>query len=289
MSQNKDVFALIRTEYDNMSKGHRKIADYILENYQKASFMTALLLGQTTGVSESTVVRFAMELGFSGYPDFQDNLRSVMKSKLTSVERIELASSQMDKNDVYDKLMSLDIERIRETKENGDRVAFAGAVDAILKARKIYIVASRSAAALAEFLRYYFSIIFDDVLLLKNHGTSELLQRLYKIDERDVVIGISFPRYSKQTTIAMNYASEAGATLIAITDSKQSPIAEKATHVMTAGSGMVSFADSLAAPLSLINALIAAVSLEKESDINSNFETLERLWDEYDVYEKTDK
>lgn len=289
MSQNKDVFSLIRAEYDNMSKGHRKIADYILENYQKASFMTALLLGQTTGVSESTVVRFAMELGFSGYPDFQDNLRSVMKSKLTSVERIELASSQMDKNDVYDKVMSLDIERIRETKENGDRVAFAGAVDAILKARKIYIVASRSAAALAEFLRYYFSIIFDDVLLLKNHGTSELLQRLYKIDERDVVIGISFPRYSKQTTIAMNYASEAGATLIAITDSKQSPIAEKATHVMTAGSGMVSFADSLAAPLSLINALIAAVSLEKESDINSNFETLERLWDEYDVYEKTDK
>ena len=186
-------------------------------------------------------------------------------------------------------IRSLDIERIRETKENGDRVAFAGAVDAILKARKIYIVASRSAAALAEFLRYYFSIIFDDVLLLKNHGTSELLQRLYKIDERDVVIGISFPRYSKQTTIAMNYASEAGATLIAITDSKQSPIAEKATHVMTAGSGMVSFADSLAAPLSLINALIAAVSLEKESDINSNFETLERLWDEYDVYEKTDK
>lgn len=289
MSQNKDVFSLIRAEYDNMSKGHRKIADYILENYQKASFMTALLLGQTTGVSESTVVRFAMELGFSGYPDFQDNLRSVMKSKLTSVERIELASSQMDKNDVYDKVMSLDIERIRETKENGDRVAFAGAVDAILKARKIYIVASRSAAALAEFLRYYFSIIFDDVLLLKNHGTSELLQRLYKIDERDVVIGISFPRYSKQTTIAMNYASEAGATLIAITDSKQSPIAEKATHVMTAGSGMVSFADSLAAPLSLINALIAAVSLEKESDINSNFEALECLWDEYDVYEKTDK
>lgn len=289
MSQNKDVFSLIRAEYDNMSKGHRKIADYILENYQKASFMTALLLGQTTGVSESTVVRFAMELGFSGYPDFQDNLRSVMKSKLTSVERIELASSQMDKNDVYDKVMSLDIERIRETKENGDRVAFAGAVDAILKARKIYIVASRSAAALAEFLRYYFSIIFDDVLLLKNHGTSELLQRLYKIDERDVVIGISFPRYSKQTTIAMNYAYEAGATLVAITDSKQSPIAEKATHVMTAGSGMVSFADSLAAPLSLINALIAAVSLEKESDINSNFETLERLWDEYDVYEKTDK
>lgn len=289
MGNSNDVFALIRSEYDNMSKGHRKIADYILENYQKASFMTALSLGQATGVSESTVVRFAMELGFSGYPDFQENLKSVMKSKLTSVQRIELASSQMDKNDVYDKVMSLDIERIRETMENGDRAAFAGAVDAILKAKKIYIVASRSASALAEFLRYYFSIIFDDVKLLNDLGTSDLLQRLFRIDENDVVIGISFPRYSKQTTIAMNYASDAGATVVAITDSKQSPIAEKAKHVMTAGSGMVSFADSLAAPLSLINALIAAVSLEKEKDINRSFETLERLWDEYDVYEKTDK
>ncbi len=289
MNNNSDVFTVIRNNYSSMSKGHRKIAEYILENYQKASFMTALSLGQTVGVSESTVVRFAMELGFEGYPGFQDNLRTAMKAKLTSVERIELASSQMDKNDVFEKVMSLDIELIRETMEHCDREAFAGAVDAILHAKKIYIVASRSSSAIADFLRYYFSIIFDDVLLLKNHGTSELLQRLFRVGKEDVVIGISFPRYSTQTTIAMDYASEKAATLIAVTDSIQSPVARKAQYVLTAGSGMVSFADSLAAPLSLMNALIAAVSLEKEKDINRSFQTLESLWDEYDVYEKTDK
>lgn len=289
MGNSIDVFAAIKNNYGSMSKGHRKIAEYILENYQKASFMTALSLGQTVGVSESTVVRFAMELGFDGYPRFQDNLKTAMKSKLTSVQRIELASSQMDKNDVFDKVMSLDIELIRETRENGDRIAFAGAVDAILSARKIYIVASRSASALAEFLRYYFSIIFDDVKLINNVTTSDLLQRLFRVSKNDVVIGISFPRYSKQTTIAMDYASGNGAKVIAVTDSVQSPIARNAQYVLTAGSGMVSFADSLAAPLSLINALIAAVSLEKEKEINRSFETLERLWDEYDVYEKTDK
>lgn len=288
MSNNIDVFAAIRNNYGSMSKGHRKIAEYILDNYQKASYMTALSLGQSVGVSESTVVRFAMELGFDGYPDFQETLRTAMKAKLTSVQRIELASSQMDKNDVYEKVMSLDIELIRETMENGDRDAFAGAVDAILRARRIYIIASRSASPIAEFLRYYFSIIFDDVRLLNNIGTSDLLQRLFRVSENDVVIGISFPRYSKQTTIAMEYASGNGATVIAVTDSMQSPIARKAQHVLTAGSGMVSFADSLAAPLSLINALIAAVSLEKKYEINRSFETLENLWDDYDVYEKTD-
>ena len=289
MGSSIDVFAAIKNNYGSMSKGHRKIAEYILENYQKASFMTALSLGQTVGVSESTVVRFAMELGFDGYPGFQDNLKTAMKSKLTSVQRIELASSQMDKNDVFDKVMSLDIELIRQTKENGDREAFAGAVDAILKAKKIYIVASRSASALAVFLRYYFSIIFDEVVLLNNIDTSDILQRLFRVSEDDVVIGISFPRYSKHTNIAMEYASGKGATTIAVTDSQHSPIAKNAKHVLTAGSGMVSFADSLAAPLSLINALIAAVSLEKEADINRSFETLEHLWDEYDVYEKTDR
>ena len=289
MGSSIDVFAAIKNNYGSMSKGHRKIAEYILENYQKASFMTALSLGQTVGVSESTVVRFAMELGFDGYPGFQDNLKTAMKSKLTSVQRIELASSQMDKNDVFDKVMSLDIELIRQTKENGDREAFAGAVDAILKAKKIYIVASRSASALAVFLRYYFSIIFDEVVLLNNIDTSDILQRLFRVSEDDVVIGISFPRYSKHTNIAMEYASGKGATTIAVTDSQHSPIAKNAKHVHTAGSGMVSFADSLAAPLSLINALIAAVSLEKEAEIGRSFETLEHLWDEYDVYEKTDR
>lgn len=284
-----DVFNIIKQNYNDMSKGHKKIADYLLENYQKASFMTAASLGQTVGVSESTVVRFATELGYDGYPDFQDKLRSIMKTRLTSMQRVEVASNQMKNEDIYEKVMSLDIERIRDTIESGDRVAFAGAVDAIISARKIYIVASRSAAALAEFLNYYFSIIFEDVRLLKNLGTSDLLQQLFRVQKGDVVIGISFPRYSKQTNVAMKHASESGATVIAITDNDSSPIAEGATHVLTAGSDMVSFADSLVAPLSLINSIVVAVSLKKENEINQNFEKLERLWDDFDVYEKSDR
>ncbi len=284
-----DFFTVLNSRYDKMSKGQKRIADYLFTNYQQASFMTASSLGHTVGVSESTVVRFATEFGFDGYPDFQDNLREIMKMRLTSVERIEVANRQMGNDDVYEKVLSFDIERIRATIENGNREAFAGAVDAIVSARKIYIVASRSAAALAEFLKYYFSIIFEDVKLLNNLGTSDLLQQLFRIDERDLVIGISFPRYSKQTTIAMNYAYDSHASVIAITDSILSPIAEHASHVLLAGSDMVSFVDSLVAPLSLINALIVAVSLKKEKEINRNFETLERLWDEYDVYEKSDK
>ena len=284
-----DFFNILNSRYDKMSKGQKRIADYLLANYQQASFMTASALGQTVGVSESTVVRFATEFGFDGYPDFQDNLREMMKMRLTSVERIEVANRQMGNNDVYEKVLSLDIERIRATIENGNREAFAGAVDAIISARKIYIVASRSAAALAEFLKYYFSIIFEDVKLLNNLATSDLLQQLFRIDEKDLVIGISFPRYSKQTTIAMNHASDSHASVIAITDSMLSPIAQHASHVLLAGSDMVSFVDSLVAPLSLINALIVAVSLKKEEEINRNLETLERLWDEFDVYEKSDK
>ncbi len=284
-----DVFNIIKIKYDDMSKGHKKIADYLLENYQKASFMTAYALGQTVGVSESTVVRFATELGYDGYPDFQDKLRSIMKTRLTSIQRVEVTSSQMKNEDVYEKVMSLDIERIRDTMMSGDRVAFAGAVDAIIEARRIYIVASRSAAALAEFLNYYLGTIFEDVRILKNLGTSDLLQQLFRVEQNDVVIGISFPRYSKQTNVAMSYASDAGAKVIAITDNESSPIAEKASYVLTAGSDMVSFADSLVAPLSLINAIVVAVSLKKESEINNNFEKLERLWDDFDVYEKSDK
>lgn len=282
-------FDIIQGKYDEMSKGHKRIADYISENYQKASFMTAAKLGETVGVSESTVVRFATELGYDGYPEFQDSMRETMKKKLTSVQRIEVANSQMGSDDIYEKVLALDMERIRQTVENGDRNAFAGAVDAIINARKIYIVASRSAAAPAEFLRYYLSILFEDVKLLENLGTSDLLQQLFRVTDKDIVIGLSFPRYSKQTTIALDYASKAGAGVIAVTDSFSSPIAEIAQHVLLAGSDMLSFVDSLVAPLSVINALIVAVSLKKEDEINKSFERLESLWDQFDVYEKTDK
>lgn len=282
-------FDIIKSKYEEMSKGHKRIADYVSANYQKASFMTAAKLGETVGVSESTVVRFATELGYDGYPEFQDSMRDIMKKKLTSVQRIEVANSQMGSDDIFEKVLNLDVERIHETLENGDRNAFAGAVDAIIKARKIYIVASRSASALAEFLRYYFSIMFEDVKLLENLGTSDMLQQLFRVTENDIVIGISFPRYSKQTTIALEHASKAGAGVIAITDSFSSPIAEVAGHVLLAGSDMLSFVDSLVAPLSVINALIVAVSLKKEEEINKSFERLESLWDQFDVYEKTDK
>lgn len=284
-----DVFSIIRQQYSDMSKGHKRIADYFLDNYQKASFMTAAALGQTVGVSESTVVRFATELGYNGYPDFQEHLREIMKSRLTSVERIEVASRQLADDDICSRIMNMDIDRIRMTIENVDRDAFNGAVNAVTSARKIYITASRSATAVAEFLRYYLNIIFEDVVLIHDLGTSDLLEHLFHVDINDVVIGISFPRYSRQTNVAMKYAAEAGATTIALTDSLSSPIAQSAAYTLTAGSDMVSFADSLVAPLSLINALIVAVSLKKEKEINRNFEKLERLWDEYDVYEKNEK
>lgn len=283
-----DVFDKIKMSYPCMSKGHKRIADYILENYDKASLMTALRLGQSVGVSESTVVRFAMELSYNGYPELQQAINEAMRIKLTSVQRIEVANMRMENKDILEEVLNSDIERIRKTLEQSSKDRFYNAVETISKAETVYIIGSRSAEPLAQFLSYYMSLMCRDVRLLRTTGTSELLQQLIYINKNDAVIGISFPRYSVQTLNALKYASNAGASIVAITDSEVSPIAELADYTLFAKSDMISFADSLVAPLSLINALIVALSVKKQDAVNNNFKMLEDIWDKYDVYKKSE-
>lgn len=283
-----DVFDKIKISYPCMSKGHKRIADYILENYDKASLMTALKLGQSVGVSESTVVRFAMELSYNGYPEFQQAINEAMRIKLTSVQRIEVANMRMENKDILEEVLNSDIERIRKTLEQSSKEKFYNAVETISNAHTVYIIGSRSAEPLAQFLSYYMSLMCRDVRLLRTTGTSELLQQLIYINKNDAVIGISFPRYSVQTLNALKYASNAGASVIAVTDSEVSPIAELADYTLFAKSDMISFADSLVAPLSLINALIVALSVKNQDAVNNNFKILEDIWDKYDVYKKSE-
>lgn len=283
-----DVFDKIRLYYPKMSKGHKKIADYILENYDKASVMTALKLGQSAGVSESTVVRFASELSYEGYPELQQAINEAMRIKLTSVQRIEVSNMRMENKNILEEVLNSDIERIRKTLSQISEKQFETAADKISSARTVYIIGSRSAEPLAQFLAYYMELMCSDVRMLVTRGTSELLQQLIYINEKDTVIGISFPRYSVQTINALKYASDEGANVIAITDSEVSPIAEFADCTLFARSDMISFADSLVAPLSVINALIVAVSTRKQDIVNSNFKRLEDIWDTYDVYKKSE-
>lgn len=268
------------------SKGQKQIANYILAHYEKAAYMTASKLGGLVGVSESTVVRFAIELGFDGYPELQRSLQELIRTKLTSFQRIEVANNLMGDGDILEKVLNSDAERIRHTLDTIDRDAFNTAVDKILSARHIYIIGVRSSASLASFLSQNFQMIFDNVHFVQTTSGSEMFERIMRIGPGDVMIGISFPRYSKRTINAVEYAREAGADIIAITDSTLSPIAQYADELLTAQSDMVSFVDSLAAPLSLINAMIAAVSMKKQEELNVLFRRLERIWDEYDVYDK---
>lgn len=281
-----DLFVQIRDNMGNLSKGHKKIAEYILEHYEKAAYATAAKLGTTVGVSESTVVRFATELGFSGYPEFQTALQDIIRNKLTSIQRIEATTDRMNSDDVLEKILNSDIDKIRKTLEECDKDEFYNAVNTIISAKRIYIVGTRSASALARFLAYYFNLMFENARFINTASMSEMFEQIMRIEQGDVMIGISFPRYSKQTAKALNFASENGARVIAITDSKNSPIAESATHTLLAKSDMASFVDSLVAPMSLINALIIAIGIKKQDEIKKNFECLEDIWDKYDVYEK---
>lgn len=251
--------------------------------------MTASKLGKTVDVSESTVVRFAAELGYDGYPAMQKALREMIRNKLTAVQRIEVASDRLDKREVLSQVMHADAENIRLTLEGVDRNEFDHAVQAILSARKIYILGVRSASSLASFLGFYFNMMFENVVVAHTNSSSELFEQILRIGKDDVLIGISFPRYSKRTVKAMNYAKDQGATVIAITDSETAPSAQIADHTLLAKSDMASFVDSLVAPLSLVNALIVAVSREKEEELAGTFGKLEQIWDEYEVYEKTEE
>ena len=283
----KDLLLHLEQSGSRFSKGQKLIANYISQNYDKAAFMTAVKLGNTVGVSESTVVRFATEIGFDGYPGLQKALQEMIRNRLTSVQRIAVTDEQIGQTDVLDKMLNLDIEKIRRTIEETSHEDFEKAVDTIVQARTIYIIGIRSASALAHFLSYYFNLIFENVKFVQATSTSEIYEQIMRIDYRDVLIGISFPRYSNNTVKAFRYAKDCGGRVIAITDSSTSPLVDDADHILLARSDMVSFVDSLVAPLSLINALIVAVGMKKRSDIYHTFQKLEYIWDEYEVYTKS--
>lgn len=274
----------IENVYPTLSKGHKKIADFIKSNYEKASFMTAASLGKAVGVSESTVVRFASNIGFDGYPELQKYLQEAVKSHLTSVQRMDVAASRYGSDDFIDRAFMTDIEMIKQTRDSISREAFSKSAEAINKAKKIYILGVRSSAALANFAAFYLRFLYENVVLIDTSASSELFEQMFRISEDDVCIAISFPRYSNQTVKALSFAKSRGATIISITDGEMSPIAAYATHLLVAKSSMVSFVDSLVAPLSVINALVAASAREKREDVYNDFKALEEIWDEYHVY-----
>ncbi len=283
---NHDILTMIRENMHTFSKGQKKIANFILESYDKAAFMTASRLGKKVGVSESTVVRFAAELGYDGYPDMQKSLQKMIRNRLTSVQRIEVTNDRIGDQDLLSTVLQSDIEKIRVTLEELDRDSFSHAVDAIVSAKKIYIIGVRSSAAIAAFMAFYFNLIFDNVVMVSANTASEVFENLLRVGEGDVVIGVSFPRYSSRTVQAMNFARDRGATTVAITDSEASPLAPISHYTLKARSDMASFVDSLVAPLSLVNALLVAVSRKKNDDLAHTFQTLEQIWAEYGVYEK---
>lgn len=275
---------------NSFSKGQKRIALYIEEHYDKAAFMTASKLGETVGVSESTVVRFATELGYDGYPKLQKAMQEMIRNKLTSVQRIEVTSSRIGNNNVLDSVLNQDIEKIRRTIEETSHEDFDRAVDEICKAKRIYIFGVRSTAAIANFLAYYFELIFDNnVIVINTTSATTTYENIFRMTSDDVIIGISFPRYSKMAIEAMDFARHRGAHSIAITDSMASPLISSADSVLIARSDMASIVDSLVAPLSLINALIVATVLKKKDEVTETFRELEQVWNREDVYASHDE
>lgn len=281
-----DLLKRIENKLPKMSKGHKLIAGYILEHYDKAAYMTAAKLGAQVGISESTVVRFADELGFDGYPELQHSLKEIVRNKLTTLQRIEITNGQIGNSDILDKVVNSDMEKIRSTLDKINHEHFNSAVDAIVSAENIYIIGMRSSSTIAAFLSFYFNLIFDNVRHVSSSAGSEIFENIMRITDRDVMIGISFPRYSKRCINAVQYAKSRGAHIIALTDSNISPIATLADSLLLAESDMASFVDSLVAPLSIINAIIVAAGMKKKEEVSSTFKRLEEIWEEYDVYQK---
>ena len=278
----------IKQNARSFSKGQRLIAKYIEEHYDKVAFMTASKLGATVGVSESTVVRFATEIGYSGYPALQQAMQEMIRNRMTSVQRLEMTSTNIPLDRLLDSSMDQDIDIIRRTKESISHEEFYRAADALVKVKKVYIIGAGSSLAIATFLSHYFSLVFDSVQLISATSEAQILQQMVHIGEGDALIGISFPRYSKKAVKALKYASDRGATVVAITDSTLSPLTKYAEHVLLAKSDMVSFVDSLVGPLALINALIVTVAIKKKDEVANTLLNLETIWDEYGVYEKVE-
>lgn len=268
-----------------MSKGHKAIANYIINEYDKAAYMTAARLGEVTGVSESTVVRFTMELGFEGYPHFQSALKEELKSKLTSVQRLNYTERFGDDAEAIRDIIKGDMDNLRDTLATLDDAAMSEAVKMILGARKIYIMGLRSSSPLSSFMHFYMTLLFDEVVHIHSNSTNEVFEQIMPITSDDVMIGISFPRYSRRTINSMEYAKNKGAGVIVITDKDNTPMTEHADVKIFAKSSMASFVDSLAAPLSVINALLVTLGMHRREHIVSSFEALETLWSQYKVYE----
>ena len=283
----KDILAVLDRKQGTFSKGQLRIARYIMENADKASYMTASKLGQKTGVSESTVVRFALELGYSGYPEMRKALQETIRSRLTSLQRMEVARTVIGTRDPLTAILNSDMENILLTQSAVSRDVFEHAVETILRARNIYILGARTSSALAVFMGFYLGLILGNVRVLNENREGEIMEQMLRIGSDDLFIGISYPRYSRRTVQAVRFAKDRGAAVLALTDSDTSPIAVRSDICLLARSDMVSFVDSLVAPLSLINALIVAVS-ERKSGVAETFEELEKVWNEYDVYEKSD-
>ena len=284
---NNDILTKLEMGYKTMSKGQKRIADYVLAHYDKAAFMTASKLGSIAQVSESTVVRFASELGYDGYPALSSALQDVIRTKLTAVQRLEIASDRIEEENILDTVLQSDMDNLRKTMEAIEPEVFNGAVKAILCAKQIYILGVRSSSALASFMGFYFNLMFDNVKVVHTNSVSEMFERMMRVGEGDVVIGISFPRYSKRTIQALKYAKDQNGTVISITDSMTSPLVLYSDYALIARSNMASFVDSLVAPLSVINALIFALGMRNKEEVYKTFEKLEGIWDEYNVYEKT--
>lgn len=279
------LLARMAEHQPSFSKGQKRIAQFIAEHYDEAAYMTAFKLGETVGVSESTVVRFAAELGYDGYPELQKAVRELVRSRLTSIRRIEVTRARMTDAEVLDNVMGSDIANVRQTLEELPRDVFNSAVDAIVNARQVYIFGAGSCRALANFLAYYLKLLMGNVHLIYTSSTAEILEEMIHIHEEDAIIGMSFPRYSSKAVKTMHFAHSRNAKVIAITDSQLSPIAEYATHLLLAHSDLATIVDSLVAPLSILNALIVAISLKKIEQNAGTLAELETLWEKYEVYQ----
>lgn len=283
---NDDLLTVLQQKANSFSKGQRLLARYITEAYDKAAFMTASRLGTAVGVSESTVVRFAVELGYDGYPSMQKAMQEMVLNRLTSVQRIEVTNDRIGDQDVISMVLQSDADKLRQTADLVDRKAFNDTVKAILDAKRIFILGSRSVAPLANFLGYYLNFMFNNVHIVTASGASEMFEKLIGVDSNDVVIGFSFPRYSAATIKGAQFCRTTGATVIGFTDSRLSPLGQHSDYVLLAKSDMLSLVDSLVAPLSLINALLVALAAGREHVLGKTFDALERVWEEYNVYEK---
>ena len=287
-SDRNDLLALLDEKFDDFSKGHKLISNYIKNHFEKAAFLTAAKLGEAVGVSEATVVRFAVQIGYNGYPKLQQVLRELIKTKLTAAQRLEISQSSIDESNIIKSVLISDINKLKTTLAEVDRKSFNIIVEEILKANKVYILGVRSSAPLAAFLAFYLNLILEDVKLVNTNSFSEMFEQLINIKKGDIAFSISFPRYSKRTIRATEFIKKQGALTVAMTDSIHSPLAKAADMHMLARSDMASFIDSLVAPLSLINALIVSIGTRRKSIVFDNLNKLEKIWDEYNVYQKSD-